>query len=242
VLSRIPLQLLDRYRPLSPWESFYLRTRWRLCPFELVESHVPRRGRVLDFGCGYGMLSNFLALKGPDRRVCGIDLNKARIEVAQRSSQGHPEVSFQLGDVRDFQGIPFDGVVMTDVLHHIDEDNVRVLLRIIRSCLSDDGTLVVLDVDRFPRGKFFTTYLIDRLLNLTRSLHYRSRDLLMLLLARCGFRVHQVVPADRDLPLSDVIYLCKKGKSEPLPAPSPTPPTEGGEILVQKSTCKGCGS
>jgi len=212
VLSRIPLELLERYKPLSAWESFYLRTRWRLCPFETVESHVPRKGSVLDFGCGYGMLSNFLALKGPDRQVLGIDLNKARIEVAVRSSQGHPEVSFQLGDVRDFQGIPFDAVVMTDVLHHIDEDHVRVLLRIIRSCLSDDGTLVVLDVDRTPLRKFYTTYLIDRLLNLTRSLHYRSRTLLTLLLSQSGFWVQRVVPADQDLPLSDVIYLCKKDK------------------------------
>ena len=221
MLSRIPCQLLERYKPLSAWESFYLRTRWRLCPFETVESHVPRKGRILDFGCGYGMLSNFLALKSPDRRVLGIDLNQARIEVAKRSSKGHPEVSFQLGDVQDFQGIPFDAVVMTDVLHHIDEDNVRVLLRIIRSCLSDHGTLVVLDVDRSPRRKFCTTYLIDRLLNLTRSLHYRSRDLLMLLLGRSGFRVHQVVPADQGLPLSDVIYLCKKDKE----------PASGGEAV-----------
>ena len=212
MLSRIPIELLERYKPLSAWESFYLRTRWRLCPFETVESHVPRQGRILDFGCGYGMLSNFLALRSPDRRVLGIDLNKARVEVAMRSSKGYPEVSFQLGDVRDFQGIPFDAVVMTDVLHHIDEDRVRVLLRIIRSCLSDDGTLVVLDVDRSPLRKFYTTYLIDRLLNLTRSLHYRSRALLIRLLGQSGFRVHRVVPADRDLPLSDVIYLCGKAK------------------------------
>ena len=210
MLSRIPLQLLERYSPLSPWESFYLRTRWRLCPFEAVESHVPRKGRILDFGCGYGMLSNFLALKSLDRRVLGIDLNRDRIAVAERSSKGHPEVSFQLGDVRDFQGIPFDAVVMTDVLHHISDDKVRMLLQIIRSCLSDNGTLVVLDVDRSPLGKFFTTYLIDRLLNLTRSLHYRSRDLLMRLLGQSGLWVHQAIPADQGLPLSDVIYLCTK--------------------------------
>ena len=215
MLSRIPLQLLGRYRPLSPWESFYLRTRWRLCPFELVESHVPRRGRVLDFGCGYGMLSNFLSLKSPDRRVLGMDLNRARIEVAKRSSKGHPEITFQLGDVRDFQGLPFDTVVMTDVLHHIEKDDVLILLRIIRSCLSDDGILVVLDVDRSPLRKFYATYLVDRLLNPTRSLHYRSRDLLTRLLAESGFRVQQVVPADRDLPLSDVIYVCCKEEDLP---------------------------
>jgi SAM-dependent methyltransferase len=231
MLSRIPLQLLDRYKPYSTWEFFYLRTRWRLCPFEVVESHVPRKGRILDFGCGYGMLSNFLALKSPQRQVLGIDLNKARIEVAKRSSKGRPEVCFQLGDVRDFQGIPFDAVVMTDVLHHIDEANVRVLLRIIRSCLSDHGTFVVLDVDRAPFRKFYATYLIDRLLNLSRSLHYRSQNLLIHLLGQSGFRVHQAIPADQGLPLSDVIYLCGKVEPEIPCSPSPlSPPARGGEI------------
>jgi len=158
------------------------------------------------------MLSNFLSLKSADRQVLGIDLNRARVEVAKRSSKRHSEVSFQLGDIQDFQGIPFDAVVMTDVLHHIDDDDVRVLLRIIHSCLSDHGTLVVLDVDRSPLRKFYATYLIDRLLNLTRPLHYRSRDLLMLLLGQSGFWVRQVVPADRGLPLSDVIYLCRKDR------------------------------
>lgn len=230
MLSRIPIQLLERYQPLSVWESFYLRTRWRLCPFETVESHVPRKGRILDFGCGYGMLSNYLALRSPDRRVLGIDLNRDRVGVAKRSSKGHPEVSFQLGDVRDFQGIPFDAVVMTDVLHHISDDKVRVLLRIIRSCLSDEGLFVVLDVDRAPVRKFYTTYLIDRLLNLTRPLHYRSRDLLVRLLGQSGFWVQHVIPADQGLPLSDVIYLCKKEKNR------------GGEIFFEKRTRQGCGS
>jgi SAM-dependent methyltransferase len=230
MLSRIPVQLLDRYRPYSTWESFYLRTRRHLCPFEVVESHVPQKGRILDFGCGYGLLSNFLALKSPDRQVLGIDLNKARIEVAKRSSKGHPEVWFQLDDVRDFQGIPFDAVVMTDVLHHIDDANVRVLLQLIRSCLNAQGTLVVLDVDRSPIRKFYTTYLIDRLLNPSRPLHYRPRNLLSRLLGQTGFRVHHALPADRNLPLSDVIYLCKKAK------------TGRGEILLEKTLSKGCGS
>ena len=206
----IPPPLLDRYRPLSPWESFYLRARWRLCPFALVESHIPLKGRILDFGCGYGMLSNFLSLKSPERRVVGIDLNRERIEVARRSASGHPGVVFQLGDVRDFQGTPFDAVVMTDVLHHIDDKRVQILVRIIRSCLDEEGILVVLDVDRSPLRKFYITYLIDRLLNLTKSLHYRSKALLLHLLAKAGFQVQKVIRADRGLPLSDVIYLCRR--------------------------------
>jgi hypothetical protein len=166
MLSRIPHQLLDRYRPLSTGESSYLTTRWRLCPF--------------------------------------------------------------------------DAEVMTDVLHHIDDANVRVLLRIIRSCLSDHATLMVLDVDRSPFHKFYTTRLVDRILNLSRSLHYRSRDLLIRLVGQTGIQVHHALPADRSLPLSDVIYLCEKAKKTPA-AGLRWASIEGGEVMVAGKTGKGRG-
>jgi len=67
VLRSIPNSIFDLYKPVSRWESFYLKTRWRLCPFELIESCIPLKGRILDFGCGYGMLSNFLEKRGRHR-------------------------------------------------------------------------------------------------------------------------------------------------------------------------------
>lgn len=210
MLPRIPEPLLDVYRPLSPWESFYLRTRWRLCPFELLESALPRKGRILDFGCGYGLLTNLLALRSPHRDLVGIDLNKDRIGVAARSVANRRNVRFHLGDVETLDPEPFDAVVMTDVLHHIDDVHVEILLKKVRQCLQKEGTLAILDVDRRPFWKFCVTYSIDALLNPTRRLWYRSVPRLQNLLRASALRLERVIPVDKDLPLADVLLLCRK--------------------------------
>lgn len=216
MLSTIPSHLLELYEPLSLWESFYLSTRWRLCPFDLVESHLPESGRILDFGCGYGMLSNYLALKNPRRSVFGIDLNPNRISVAQRSLKDNGDIIFKCGDIDDLEMAPFDAVVMTDVLHHISDSNIRLLMQKMRTLLKSDGSLVILDVDKSPLWKFFMTYTIDRLLNLNRSLHYRSASAMGFLLEELSFAIEKTIPADRGLPLADILYLCKKMPDHPM--------------------------
>jgi 2-polyprenyl-6-hydroxyphenyl methylase/3-demethylubiquinone-9 3-methyltransferase len=213
MLPGIPPTLVDLYKPLSFWESFYLRTRWRLCPFQLVEAYIPKAGRILDFGCGYGMLSNYLALTSPDREVLGIDLNAGRIRAAIRSVKNRKNIEFRCGDVRELKLTSFSAVVMTDVLHHMDDRSVSLLLTRVRECLHREGTLLILDVDSRPLWKFLVTYAIDRFLNFGSPLYYRSRPRMQALLEASLLPAHAIVSADQGLPLSDVIYLCRKEKT-----------------------------
>jgi 2-polyprenyl-3-methyl-5-hydroxy-6-metoxy-1,4-benzoquinol methylase len=252
VVRTIPQSILDLYKPVSFRESFYLRTRWRLCPFELIESYIPRKGRVLDFGCGYGMLSNLLAERGPARMVTGIDLNPARINVAIRTVARRPNVRFHLGNVESLAPSPFDAVVMTDVLHHIPNDQVATLLAKIYSSLGRDGTLAVLDVDRRPFWKFCITYAIDSLLNPSDRLWYRPLRRIQEMTESAGLRTEKVIPADDGLPLADVLLLCRKDRRESKgDTPPPlSPPTKRGEAqgaqeappLRSGTTGEGCRS
>lgn len=221
MLRSIPPSILDLYRPLSRWESFYLRTRWRLCPFELLDSRLPLQGQILDFGCGYGMLSNLLAERSRERIVTGIDLNPTRIGVARRTVAGRRNIRFHLGDVASLDASPFDAVVMTDVLHHIRDAHAATLLGKIHRCLGRDGLLAILDVDRKPFWKFCVTYGIDSLLNPTDRLWYRSLRGMQKILEAAGLQTREVIRADRGLPLADVLLLCRKGR----PGPPPGVPT-----------------
>ncbi len=119
---------------------------------------------------------------------------------------------FQLrcGDVRELQLIQFDAVVMTDVLHHMDDVNIRSLLIKVRACLDQEGTLLILDVDMRPFWKFLVTFAIDRFLNLGSPLYYRSSQRMQALLKEFFLPAWNVIPAHRGLPLSDFLYLCRK--------------------------------
>jgi 2-polyprenyl-3-methyl-5-hydroxy-6-metoxy-1,4-benzoquinol methylase len=217
VLRTIPNSIFNLYKPASLWESFYLKTRWRLCPFELIESCMPSKGRILDFGCGYGMLSNLLAERSTERTVVGIDLNPKRMDVARRSVSNRKNIHFHLGDVGSLDFSPFDAAVMTDVLHHIRDDQVEILLGKVCRCLNEDGLLAILDVDRTPFWKFCVTYCIDSLLNPKDRLWYRPVRRIQEILNTAGLHAEKIIRADQGLPLADVLLLCRKGGLNPRP-------------------------
>jgi len=210
MIPKIVPEVFEVYKPVSIWESFYLRTRWRLCPYESVETLIPKTGKILDLGCGYGMLTNLIALKGPSRSVIGIDLNSRRIRTAKRSSNNRNNIVFHCIALENLEASTYDAVVMTDVLHHIDDIKVKLLLAIITSFLSNNGVLVILDVDRTPFWKFYITYLIDRLLNPISPLHYRSLGKLRHLIERFPLNIENIIRSHKGLPLSDIIYFCRK--------------------------------
>ena len=120
MLSKIPSELFDFYSNLGPRAALYARLRWRLCPFEEIEKHVPKEGKIIDIGCGYGLLANLLVLRSSKRDVVGIDLSVRRISVAQKTTDNRKKIQFKLMDALDLQLGKYDTVIMSDFLHHIE--------------------------------------------------------------------------------------------------------------------------
>lgn len=120
----------------------------------LTRLHVPwiseRIGdekKVLDVGCGAGLLSNELARRGHD--VTGIDLAEPALEVAaSRDRTGR--VRWVAGDAADlpFSTGAFDVVCAMDVLEHV-EDPSRVVGEIAR-VLRPGGLFFFHTLDRTP--------------------------------------------------------------------------------------------
>jgi hypothetical protein len=99
---------------------------------------------------------------------------------------------------------------MTDVLHHLSDRAVGSMLKQMHESITGDGPLIILDVDRKPLWKFCTAAFIDRCLNPGAPLFYRSRHSTARVLARHAWTLDRLIPAHRDLPLSDIIYVCRK--------------------------------
>lgn len=86
-------------------------------------------GRILDVGCGMGLLARTLLRKGVDAR--GVDVAPAPIEEANRLAPGR----FQVASILElpFDDESFDTVVSTDCLEHIREEDVpRALAELAR--------------------------------------------------------------------------------------------------------------
>ena len=213
MLSKIPSELFGFYSKLGVKAALYARLRWRLCPFEEIEKHVPKEGTIIDIGCGYGLLANFLVLRSSKRDVTGIDLSVGRISVAQKTTDNRKKVQFKLMDALDLQSGEYSTVVMSDFLHHIDYQAQGELLARCYQKLPPGGLLIIEEVDNRPLWKYWFAIMSDKILNVGERQFFRGRHEFQELLQRIGFLV-RTKKVDKGIPLSDILFICrKKGNS-----------------------------
>jgi SAM-dependent methyltransferase len=108
-----------------------------------VRRYVSRPGKVLDFGCGPGIMSMALACEGYE--VTGLDGAERMIDVARRQSlqRGLRNVCFQVMDSESFSPVPesYDAVICSSVLEYVEDD--QKLLGRLAEALRPGGLLLV---------------------------------------------------------------------------------------------------
>jgi chemotaxis methyl-accepting protein methylase len=212
------MQPVARYRkvqgvPLGT--RLFLGLRWRLTPYPVMASKVPLSGRVLDLGCGHGLLSMAMALQAPGRTVLGIDHDEARIELARRASREIPNLELRPGSLLTPPAGPFSGITAIDVMHYFEPEAQREILRRAHESLEPGGCLLVREVDptsglasRFNRfyEKLATGTGFTRAGK--KGLHFRSPDGWKTLLSEAGF---EVTPERcSHFLFADILYVCRK--------------------------------
>ncbi len=180
-------------RPLRTW--LFLAARLRLTPYERIAARLPS-GRILDLGCGHGLLALTAALQRPDRAVLGIDHDPARIAVAAAAGRSVPNVRFEVGTFAAPPAGPFAGIAMIDVLHYFAPDAQQALIRAGYERLAPGGTLLVREVD--PDSGLASRWnrwyeQVATGIGFTRTdhgaHHFRSRGAWIQLIETCGFEV-----------------------------------------------------
>ena len=161
--ARRAIQLFDE---APRGDRFHVRMRWWTCPFPAIERHVPVAGRVLEVGCGHGLLSLYLALSAPGRHVLGVDIDAHKIALAERASArldaGEASIEFAVPGEGEFAPGSFDAIVIADVLYLLGGEARRVLLDSCIKALEPEGVLVVKETDRYPRWKAALTLARER--------------------------------------------------------------------------------
>lgn len=162
-MNDLARRTLARYGGEASGTRLHTRIRWRSCPFEAVAEAVPRRGRVLEIGCGHGLFATYLALESDERTVLGTDVDGDKIQAAQRASAGIDHLTFRPDEPGAFPPGPWDAVCIVDVLYLIDREGERGLLATAAEHLAPGGVLVVKEMATTPRWKFRWMALQERL-------------------------------------------------------------------------------
>ncbi|MBA2745048.1 MAG: methyltransferase domain-containing protein [Flavisolibacter sp.] len=112
----------------------------------VLEKSLPENGKVLDVGCGNGVISRHLGRLGFN--VLGIDVSEKTIEIARNISP-MPNVKFMTKSAEELvaSGEKYDAVICSEVLEHLNEPGL--LLKVLHDCLAENGKLIV----TVPNGK-----------------------------------------------------------------------------------------
>ena len=88
----------------------------RLVPFEPSASI-----RVLDLGCGVGLMAADILSAYPNARLTALDLTEEMLEACRERIGRNESVTYQLGDFRDdVLGNDYDLIVASLSLHHLE--------------------------------------------------------------------------------------------------------------------------
>jgi SAM-dependent methyltransferase len=199
----------DRIVRAYCWGRFWiLRQRF----LDEVGQYLPRTGRVLDLGCGFGLFSLYYASVNPGLEIEGIDLNPRRIATARKAAGrlGLGNVRYEVGNATEFRGGRFfDAAYMLDIIHHIPPDTVRPLLEQLAKVLPAGGRLLIKDVDSLPAWKRWFTNALDRLMDPRTPVRYWGGAELQDVLEDIGFTVYRHLMVDI-LPYPHILYICQR--------------------------------
>lgn len=186
-----------------------------ICPFDAIAEKVPRRGRILDIGCGHGLFANLLALGSPERSVTGVDLSEKKIEMACRSVGARGNVRFFVADALEADLEGARAITLIDVLYLIPYEKQMEILRTCAAALPPGGLLLFRTLDKRPAWKFAVSLVREKLsihvfkMTLGAELYYRASEEWMDLLANLGFRV-EIDRQFSGLFSPSVLFTCRK--------------------------------
>lgn len=133
-------------RKLQHWRPY-------ICPFESLVKHIPDGSRVLDVGCGSGLLLSLAAGLGVQFEGVGFNVSRQGIDLANRMTgqvaglAPNAKLSFQRLDIdAPMPSGQFDIVFLVDVLHHVAPHSQRSFFEEVTSKVRPGGTLVYKDM------------------------------------------------------------------------------------------------
>lgn len=207
--------IIKNYIYKGPVIEWYMRVKLHLEGwYDRYDRLLPREGVIVDLGCGYGAMSYMLSLLSNKRTILGVDYDHEKIALANNSLSKSDRVEFKCGDIREVELPQADAFVISDVLHYINSEDQRSVIKRCIDNLRVGGILVIKDGDSSLTARHANTIESERwstqIIGFNKTdgeLCFLSRGVVEDIAAECGADVEYI---DDNSRLSNVIFVITK--------------------------------
>ena len=191
------------------WPRVYVYLRSLVLPVSKIEALLPKKGLILDVGCGYGFTSIFFALKNKNRQIFGSEIDPKRVLLAKKFSSSIFNLSFETSDLINKNKLNFDAILAIDLLHHINPSQKNIFLRDSFLKLQSNGILIIKDINTSPKYKYIWNYFHDLIMAKFSKLYFLSSGQIENLLIKNNFKIVKKGKY-KNLFYPHIFYVCQK--------------------------------
>jgi SAM-dependent methyltransferase len=186
-------QVMQRYKHMEAYPRLFARFKVQWDPmFPRLADFVRPAWKLLDIGCGYGVPAAWLLALYPNLEITACDPSQERARIAARVlGEGAKVLPVGALDL-SLDHAQADAVLLLDVLHHLQDEEIVVLLSRLKALLSPGGRLLIrltLPGTTFSLFRFVEE---SRLRLRGAKPHWRSKERVVEILGNAGFKVELV--------------------------------------------------
>lgn len=209
-------RLINNYIYKGPVLEWYCRVKTHLEDnYRLFESLMPRKGKIVDVGCGYGFLPYMLMYRSSEREILGLDYDEEKINIADNCVHKSDKIKFETADVITYQFPKADGIIISDVLHYLEPGKQIDVIKKLAQSLNKNGVLVIRDADADLKsrqaGTAYTEFMSTKVLGFNKTkksgLHFVSGKLVKETIAQ--FQDLQLEIIDNTKLTSNITYVVR---------------------------------
>ena len=174
-----------------------------MLPLVEIDKELPKTGLVYDLGCGQGIVAIYLS-QVKSRKVVGVDQDVSRLPKTKSQN-----LKFESADIRKYDISSARGIVVSDVLHHINFADQKLLLKNIAKNLDKDGVLVIKEIDTRDLFRSSLSRFWDFVFYPNEEIYFNDSKRLKKSLENFGMKV-EVKKTSLFFPGSTNLFICKK--------------------------------
>ncbi len=228
LLKRLAHLAAERYRPSGRFAYYFARGKLGRDPVFaalLAGGLIPEGVRLLDLGCGLGLLAAWLDAARASHRggqwpkswpppprlsaFRGIELMARDVERARRALGALAQI--ECSDIRSAEFGGADVAIILDVLHYMEPAAQEQVLQRVRASIGPTGVLLLRVGNAAGGWRFRMSRWVDAAVLYVRghrqgSLHCRTLPAWSATLARCGFTA-RAIPMSAGTPFANVLLV-----------------------------------